>query len=129
MTTGDRIKDARKKRGWTQAELADKLGISYVGVSQWENNQRNPKLETLRQIANALEVPVSSLMPSSFSEILEDETLGVFLEGIKKHLEPLNGSGQQKVSDLAIDYAKDLVKIPEYQKSPPKDPQEPQEGE
>lgn len=129
MTTGDRIKEARKKRGWTQAELANKLGISYVGVSQWENNQRNPKLETLRQIAMALEVPVSSLMPSTFSEVLEDETLQVFLDGIKKHLKPLNGIGQQKVSDFAIDYAIDLAKIPEYQNAPPEAPQEASEGE
>lgn len=129
MTTGDRIKEARKKRGWTQAELANKLGISYVGVSQWENNQRNPKLETLRQIAMALEVPVSSLMPSTFSEVLEDETLQVFLDGIKKHLKPLNGIGQQKVSDFAIDYAIDLAKIPEYQNAPPEALQEASEGE
>ena len=56
MTTGERIKAARKKAGLTQAELASKLGISYVGVSQWENNLRNPKPETLRRIADALDV-------------------------------------------------------------------------
>lgn len=54
MTTGQRIKAARKKAGMTQAELANRLGISYVGVSQWENDLRNPKQETVQRIAQAL---------------------------------------------------------------------------
>ena len=62
MTTGDRIKEARKAAGITQAQLANKLGISYVGVSQWENNLRNPKHETLKRIASALGVSVGSLL-------------------------------------------------------------------
>ncbi len=62
MTTGQRIKEARKKAGMTQSELAQKLGISYVGVSQWENDLRNPKYETLQRIAAALGVDVNWLM-------------------------------------------------------------------
>ena len=54
MTTGERIKQARKQAGMTQKELAKKLGISYVGVSQWENNLRNPKQETIQRIADAI---------------------------------------------------------------------------
>ena len=37
------------------------MGISYQAVAQWENDLRNPKIETLRAIANALGVPVSDL--------------------------------------------------------------------
>lgn len=62
MTTGERIKAARKRAGMTQAELANKLGISYVGISQWENNLRSPKYKTLRRIAAALNVSVDSLL-------------------------------------------------------------------
>ena len=54
LTTGERIKQARKQAGMTQKELAKKLGISYVGVSQWENNLRNPKQETIQRIADAI---------------------------------------------------------------------------
>lgn len=61
MTTGERIKQARRTMGVTQQELADRLGISYVGVSQWETDKRKPKQETLVRIANALGVPASSL--------------------------------------------------------------------
>lgn len=54
MTTGQQIKAARIRAGMTQQELADKLGISFVGISQWENGKRNPKKETLDRIAKAL---------------------------------------------------------------------------
>lgn len=61
MTTGQRIKAARKKRGFTQAELAEKLGIPYQSIGQWERNIRNPKLGTLLRIAEALDVPIDEL--------------------------------------------------------------------
>ena len=61
MTTGQRIKAARKSAGFTQKELGEKLEISYQTIAQWENNLRNPKVETLQRIADALGVPVSEL--------------------------------------------------------------------
>lgn len=62
MTTGQLIRAARKRAKMTQAELAEKLGISYVGVSQWENGIRNPKYETMQKIADALEISLSELV-------------------------------------------------------------------
>ena len=45
----------------TQAELANKLGISFQGIAQWEYGCRNPKPKTLEKIAQALEVPLVEL--------------------------------------------------------------------
>ena len=64
MTIGERIKTARKQTGMTQQELAEKLEISYVGVSQWESGRRTPKRSTLERIAVALDVPLSYLTDS-----------------------------------------------------------------
>ena len=61
MTIGERIKAARKQAGLTQQELADKLDVSYVGVSQWESGRRNPKQQTLSRIAQVLDIPLSTL--------------------------------------------------------------------
>lgn len=62
MTTGQRIRAARVKAHMTQAELADKLHTSYVVISQYENGKRNPKLETIKKIADALGVMPSTLL-------------------------------------------------------------------
>lgn len=61
MTTGQRLKMARKKAGLTQAELAAKLGIPYQSISQWERDLRQPKAETLEKIAEALEISPADL--------------------------------------------------------------------
>ena len=48
----------------TQAELAEKLNISSVGISQWENGIRNPKIGTIQKIAYALGVDWTELIPT-----------------------------------------------------------------
>lgn len=73
MTTGQRIKAARRKVGLTQTELAGKLGISFQSIAQWENDLRNPKLETLQKIASALNIPVTDLLTLEEEHETEDK--------------------------------------------------------
>lgn len=63
MTTGECIKTCRINAGITQTELAKKLEISAVAVSQWERNIRTPKMDTLKKIASALGVDIYTLIP------------------------------------------------------------------
>lgn len=58
---GNRIRSARKRAGLTQAEVAEKIGISWQGIAQWETGKRNPKIDTLKKIAQALSIPVEEL--------------------------------------------------------------------
>lgn len=55
-----RIKEVIKEQGTTVQELADKMGISRVGLSQHING--NPSVEVLERIASALNVQVSDLL-------------------------------------------------------------------
>ena len=68
MTTGQRIKAARKQAGMTQSALGKELGISYQTVAQWENDLRKPKQETLLKIAKALGVHLRDLSDNSWLE-------------------------------------------------------------
>ncbi len=68
MTVGERIKEARKKANMTQNELAQKMGIPFQSISQWERDLRKPKYETLARIASALGCNVSELTDASFTE-------------------------------------------------------------
>ena len=61
MTTGELIKQARIRRKMSQRELAEKLGVSASMIGQYESDLRNPKLDTLQRIANALDVPINTL--------------------------------------------------------------------
>lgn len=62
MTIGERIKKARKNKGWSQSELGQVLGVSQQMIAQFENSKRRPKLETLDKIASALDVGVLDLL-------------------------------------------------------------------
>ena len=62
MNVGERIRAARKQAGMTLEEVADKLGIAGQSVAQWETGRRKPKYGTLQRIADALQIPIESLL-------------------------------------------------------------------
>jgi transcriptional regulator with XRE-family HTH domain len=47
--TGKQLRAMRTRRGWTQAELADRTGYSAPSISRWENEREviGPRAETL----------------------------------------------------------------------------------
>ncbi len=51
----DQIAELRERRGWTQADLARKVGTTQSGIARLENpNYRNYSLKTLEKVAQAL---------------------------------------------------------------------------
>lgn len=66
MTTaqriGEKIRDLRKAKGWSQAELAKKIGRLQSQVSEWENGINEPQLVTLLDIAAKLKVEIGQIL-------------------------------------------------------------------
>ena len=60
--TGQTIKNLREKKGFTQAELADKLGVSGKAISKWETAKGLPDITLIEPLAKALSVSVMELM-------------------------------------------------------------------
>jgi putative transcriptional regulator len=58
----NRIKDVLKEQGRTQTWLAEKIDKSYVVVTNYCNNNTQPSVATLRQIAKMLDVDVRELL-------------------------------------------------------------------
>ena len=61
MTFSEAVKEIRKKKGMTQQEVADKMGITYQSYGQYESGRRTPKLDTKQRIAAALGVSLLEL--------------------------------------------------------------------
>lgn len=57
-----RIARARKDKGLTQQELADKLNVSFQAVSSWETGKYLPDTWNLIELAKVLDVSISSLV-------------------------------------------------------------------
>ena len=123
------IKFLRRGKGWTQEQLASAVGVKRAVISKYESGAISPSYEMIQKIADALHVPITELIDPPFEAILSSETFDIYMGALKKHLLPLNEKGCKKVSDFAIDYAIDLAKIPEYQKTPPEAQEEATEGE
>lgn len=60
MQTHELIRFYRQKAGLTQQQLADKLGVSQQYIGNYESGKRQPKIQTLQKIADALDVDVFS---------------------------------------------------------------------
>ncbi len=59
---GERIRQARKSAGFTQASLAEKSGVAAISIHQYESGKRQPRMEQLRRISDALGIPIESLI-------------------------------------------------------------------
>lgn len=65
---GQRIKRARKSKGYTQEKLAEKLGVSIVYVSQIENGKTKLNLEMLMRLAGLLDADPGSILTGTLYE-------------------------------------------------------------
>lgn len=62
MTIGQRIRELRRKKNWTQKELGAKLGINWTNVTRYEKDKIKPSVKMLRKFSDAFEVPVDKLI-------------------------------------------------------------------
>ena len=60
--TSATIKHLREERGLTQAELAERIGVSSKTVSKWETAKGLPDISLLQPLAQALNISVIELM-------------------------------------------------------------------
>lgn len=81
MTTGELIKKARVHAGLTQKELSDRIGVSYQMIQAWENNRRNPKIESLQKIAEALNIDVSEFLTDNTATVQKFKDFSIDADG------------------------------------------------
>ena len=60
--TGNTVKQLREKRNMTQAELAERIGVSSKTISKWETAKGLPDISLLQPLAQALGISVIELM-------------------------------------------------------------------
>lgn len=118
MTFGERLRKARKNKGFTQKQLADLIGAKHNSISDWENNKNRPDPDTIEYICGALEIPVSCL----FSETVQNKKSPELTEvnsgdeadkhPLLKIYDELNNDGQNRL----MEYAEELTEIPKYKK-------------
>lgn len=76
MIIADKITEERKRNGWSQEELAEKLGVSRQAVSKWESAGSVPDLQRVIQLADLFGVSTDYLLKDDMEK--EQEQLYVY---------------------------------------------------
>lgn len=71
MILADKIMELRKKEGWSQEQLAEKLGVSRQSVSKWESAQAMPDMNKLLQLSDLFAVSTDYLLREDMGEELK----------------------------------------------------------
>lgn len=69
MNIADRIQYLRKQKGYSQEELADKVGVSRQAVSKWESEQSTPDLEKVIVMSELFEVTTDYILKVLFGKL------------------------------------------------------------
>ena len=68
MFLADKIINLRKKAGWSQEELAGRLGVTRQSVSKWEGAQSVPDIEKIVQLSRLFSVTTDYLLKDELEE-------------------------------------------------------------
>lgn len=69
MKFGDKLIELRKKNGYSQEELAERLGVSRQSVSKWESNNTYPETDKIIQIANLFDCSMDDLINDKITDV------------------------------------------------------------
>lgn len=69
MRNNNRIKFIRNKKGMTQEELANEVGVDRSLISKLETGESEGSLSTLRKIAEVLEVALAELLGETDEQV------------------------------------------------------------
>lgn len=101
MTNGERIKYLREKNGFTQKDIATKLGVEPAAISKYELDMREPNIEAIKKLSTIFNVSIDYLLgrtPDVFVDETDRESLDIYL--IKKKYD----FSKKKIKNLKKEY-------------------------
>lgn len=103
MILADKIIEERKKNGWSQEELANKLGVSRQAVSKWESSGSIPDLQRILQMSELFGVTTDYLLKDEIeeerlNEYVETKTIKVSMEEANQYLD-MKSKGSRLVAN------------------------------
>ena len=114
----ENFKALRQARGLTQAQMADKLGISISAVSMYEQGKRNPDNDMLRKICEKFRISTDSLLGinvkgnnevKSVDEFIDEVTYTLMSQkGLMFNGRPITRKDKEKIAE-AIKFATAVV--------------------
>ena len=84
VLVGERIRNLRKERGWSQEELGEKADLHHTYVGAVERGEKNASIDTLDKIADALGIEMVDLFTLAKGKINVDKLRAYIIEEVKE---------------------------------------------
>ena len=68
MSFNDRLKEARKKKGFTQTQLGEAIGVGKTTIAGYESGKREPDVNKIYRMMAALDIEANSLTQEEMHE-------------------------------------------------------------
>jgi transcriptional regulator with XRE-family HTH domain len=91
----DAVKEIRRRKGWSQKDLAEESGVGQDTISGIESGRHEPRPSTLRKLADALDVEVADFFREPAVPLVEDP----------------REAGRLSAIDVALDAAKRQIAL------------------
>ncbi len=101
---GKIIKTYRKEKGYTQFQMAEKIGVSEFYISALETGNRKPGRNTLIKLSNEMNMPIEALL-----ELETNQSIKYEAEEIYNKINSLSPELQKKIINI-IDFIIDELK-------------------
>lgn len=115
MNIGSNLKIIRNRKQLTQKQLAEMIEVSTITIQNYENNRREPKMDTLNKIAETLNISVNELL--NYEE-LEQQRIQFIRNYYKKYPDDKKISNiVKKINDGEALSDEDIQDIDGYKKA------------
>lgn len=84
MTFGQKLIEARKKRGLSQEQLGKMIEVDKRIISRYETDKTIPSIDVAKKIADALQVSLDYLTELDYSLYIDDQEMTKLLKGYNK---------------------------------------------
>ncbi|WP_053983389.1 helix-turn-helix domain-containing protein [Niameybacter massiliensis] len=119
---GERIRKERLQRGWSQENLADKLGMTKNAVSSYETEKTEPNIEILKRLSNIFDCTIDYLTGVSddkdsvvYAGVRNGDTIKVHIH--KNYPHNLTPEEVESLLDNLVDAGFNIEKLIEKAKS------------
>lgn len=100
MDFAERLKDLRKKKGFSQAQLAGRIKVHFTQVSRYERGETKPNAEAMTRMAKVLDTTVDFLMNGTADEVVQQMGLEKELMARFRQLQSLDSEDKKTVLSL-----------------------------
>ncbi|QIB68582.1 helix-turn-helix transcriptional regulator [Aminipila butyrica] len=106
MGIGNKIREARLRKGLTQEQLAKLVGVRQTAIGNYENNTSHPKVDILYQLMQVLGVDANYIFQDKMNEMkvklsAPSDTLSVNEKSLVRTYRQCSPVGKQKISSYS----------------------------